>query len=103
MGSDADAVVDAIGSTVLMLEARARSRPAGANGILRFINVVAHRFAGLHAYGRTVEALEDFVFEPSKCITLLEGGNGLGKTSIVTPSSGCRGTGASRESSHTSP
>lgn len=81
--SDADAVVDAIGSTVPTVEAQATSRPSGTMGSLRLVKVVAHRFAGLHAYGSTLEAPETFVFEPSKGITLLEGVNGSGKTSIL--------------------
>lgn len=81
--TDTEAVVDAIGSAVPTMEAQATSRPAGAIRSLRLVKVVAHRFAGLHAYGKTLDAPESFIFEPSKGITLLEGVNGSGKTSIV--------------------
>ena len=42
-----------------------------------------HRFAGLHAYGRSSAPPTSFIFESSKPVTLFEGVNGSGKTSIV--------------------
>lgn len=50
---------------------------------LRLVRLVAHRFAGLHAYGTVGGAPEDFTFEPAKQTTLLEGWNGSGKTSLA--------------------
>jgi hypothetical protein len=45
--------------------------------------LVPHRFAGLHAYGKATEVPADFIFEPEKPITLFEGWNGSGKTSLA--------------------
>src|SRR5260221_4370585 len=45
--------------------------------------VEAHRFGGLHAFSDKGHPPESFVFEPLKPITLLEGWNGSGKTSVV--------------------
>lgn len=43
----------------------------------------AHRFAGIHRYGTPEAAPEDFEFDFEKGLTLIEGENGAGKTSLV--------------------
>lgn len=43
----------------------------------------AHRFAGVHRYGTPKNAPEDFEFDFEKGLTLIEGKNGAGKTSLV--------------------
>jgi hypothetical protein len=45
--------------------------------------IEAHRFGGLHAFSDKGRPPESFVFEPLKPITLLEGWNGSGKTSVL--------------------
>ena len=50
---------------------------------LKLVRLEAHRFGGLHAYGGPNNAPESFVFEPSQPITLFEGWNGSGKTSLL--------------------
>jgi hypothetical protein len=50
---------------------------------LNLVKVVAHRFAGVHAYGTMEAPPPDFVFEPRAPITLFEGWNGAGKTSLI--------------------
>lgn len=50
---------------------------------LRLAKVVAHRFAGVHSYGTEDTPPADFVFEPREAITLFEGWNGAGKTSLL--------------------
>lgn len=82
MAADCEALIDSIGSAPPELPAPAA---AGASDIkhLRLVRVVAHRFAGLHAYGTASDAPSDFVFEPDKPITLFEGWNGSGKTSLA--------------------
>ncbi len=50
---------------------------------LRLAKVTAHRFAGVHAYGTVETPPPDFVFEPHESITLFEGWNGAGKTSLL--------------------
>lgn len=47
------------------------------------MKVEARRFAGLHAYGRPNAPPTSFVFEPLKPVSLMEGVNGSGKTSIA--------------------
>lgn len=80
---DAEAIVDVIGLPPPTLEAAIGEGAVGARKVLRLIKLVAHRFAGLHAYGRSTEPPDIFTFEPSKTVTLFEGANGSGKTSIA--------------------
>ncbi len=50
---------------------------------LRLAKVVAHRFGGVHAYGTPDSPPSDFVFELREPITLFDGWNGAGKTSLL--------------------
>ncbi|MDK2768084.1 MAG: AAA family ATPase [Sphingomonas sp.] len=80
--SDCEAIVDSIAKAPPVLAAQAGAT-AATKRTLRLVKLVAHRFGGLHAYGDAAGAPEDFVFEPDKAITLFEGWNGSGKTSIA--------------------
>jgi hypothetical protein len=80
---DTDAIVDTIGTPPPTIEAEIATAPADAKKLLRLVKVEAHRFAGLHAFGRPTEPPASFVFEPSKQVALFEGVNGSGKTSIA--------------------
>lgn len=82
MAADCEALIDAIGTTPPLLPAPGT---AGVTDIkkLKLVRLVAHRFAGLHSYGTASEAPADFIFEPDKPITLFEGWNGSGKTSLA--------------------
>ena len=81
--TDTDAIIDAIGTPPPSVEAESGEGHAQAIRLLRLVKVEAHRFAGLHAYGRPGTPPASFVFEPLKPVTLLEGVNGSGKTSIA--------------------
>jgi hypothetical protein len=60
------------------------ARPANANTRrLRLKKLVAHRFAGLHKFGTPDAAPENYVLEFTSPLTLFEGRNGSGKTSLV--------------------
>ncbi|MDP8256531.1 MAG: AAA family ATPase [Candidatus Alcyoniella australis] len=54
--------------------------------IFRLLSVKAHRFAGIHRYGKPNEPPKDFEFEfdPNRQVLLIEGSNGSGKTSILS-------------------
>ena len=80
---DTEAVIDTIGTPPPTITAAADAGPTSPARVLRLVRVEAHRFAGLHAYGRVTEPPASFVFQPGKPITLLEGVNGSGKTSIA--------------------
>ncbi len=51
--------------------------------------VRAHRFAGIHWYGTPDQPPDDFYFEFEKPVTLIEGMNGAGKTSLLSAISWC--------------
>lgn len=80
---DTEAIIDMIGTPPPTIEASAEDGGNRAIKTLRLVKVEAHRFAGLHAYGRPSAPPASFVFEPGKPVTLLEGVNGSGKTSIA--------------------
>jgi predicted ATPase len=56
---------------------------------LRLIKVIAHRFAGIHAYGTPSDAPPDYIFNFLEPVTLFEGWNGAGKTSIINAITWC--------------
>ena len=56
---------------------------SGKPRVLRLARIVAHRFAGIHAFGAVDDPPRKFTFEPTRPITLFEGWNGSGKTSLV--------------------
>lgn len=80
---DTDAIIDVIGAPPPTIEAEPGSDNPRAVRLLRLVKVAAHRFAGLHAYGSPNAPPASFVFEPQKPVTLMEGVNGSGKTSIA--------------------
>ena len=80
---DTEAIIDLIGTPPPTVEAMAEAGGIHAIKLLRLVKVQAHRFAGLHAYGRPSAPPASFTFEPGKPVTLLEGVNGSGKTSIA--------------------
>jgi AAA domain len=60
------------------------ARPANANNRrLRLKKLEAHRFAGLHKFGTPDAAPENYVHEFTSPLTLFEGRNGSGKTSLL--------------------
>lgn len=55
----------------------------GTKRSLTLVKLEAHRFGGLHGYNDKGRVPETFVFEPAKPLTILEGWNGSGKTSVL--------------------
>jgi len=80
---DTEAIIDLIGAPPPVANPVSERATAGVRKVLTLIKVEAHRFAGLHVYGRSTEAPDRFIFTPSKNVTLFEGANGSGKTSIA--------------------
>ncbi|WP_438382544.1 AAA family ATPase [Asaia sp. BMEF1] len=81
--NDTDAIIDTIGTPPPTIEAEPEAGNAHAVKLLQLVKVEAHRFAGLHAYGRPNAPPASFIFEPRKPVSLIEGVNGSGKTSIA--------------------
>ena len=60
------------------------ARPTNANSRrLRLKKLEAHRFAGLHKFGTPGSAPQNYIHEFTSPLTLFEGRNGSGKTSLV--------------------
>lgn len=82
MTPDCEAIIASIGATPGSGPSVAVP-PSRERRVLGLAKIVAHRFAGLHAYGSIDEPGSDFVFEPKSPITVFEGWNGSGKTSLM--------------------
>ena len=80
---DTEAVIDLVGSDApLTFESdEFLAEPTGQK--LTLVKVQAHRFAGLHTFGTELHPPGTFVYEPRKNVTLFEGANGSGKTSLA--------------------
>lgn len=82
MLSDIEAIV-ASPSQALPKMATVAVPSAGPNAFFTLTRIQAHRFAGIHLFGTPKQAPEDFDFPVSQGVTLLEGFNGAGKTSLL--------------------
>lgn len=82
MAGDVEAIIDSI-AVVPMPVAAPKSASSAKPTILRLAKIEAHRFAGLHAYDDHGSPPATFVFEPECPLTLFEGWNGSGKTSLA--------------------
>lgn len=81
-GADAEAIVAAAMATPPVV-AQTVNPAAGSRRRLALHKLEAHRFAGLHVFGTASAAPPNFVFEPSPSVTVFEGWNGSGKTSLL--------------------
>src|SRR5262249_38336354 len=80
--SDAEALVNAsLAKPPVLPPAPARSASASTRR-LTLKRIEAHRFAGLHAFGQIDRPPPNFVYEPDAAVTLFEGLNASGKTSL---------------------
>ncbi|MGJ5820249.1 AAA family ATPase [Paludibaculum fermentans] len=82
MERDVELVAEAAAGTPPTLAALGGPVQAKAHR-LRLTRIEAHQFGGLHACSSKSEIPANFLFEPSKPITLFEGWNGSGKTSLL--------------------
>jgi hypothetical protein len=81
--SHGEDLVDAVTKNPPVLSALP-ARPANSNARrLLLKRVEAHRFAGLHKFGTPAAAPANYVHEFTSPLTLFEGRNGSGKTSLV--------------------
>ena len=85
---DVEAIVDSQTAAIPALPVPALGTP-GKKRRLRLVRLEAHRFAGIHAYGTYDNPPPNFVFEPREAITLFEGWNGAGKTSLLNAAVWC--------------
>jgi predicted ATPase len=88
MTSDLETIADCLDGLVPTLAVPAIALPS-SNAKLQLVKIVAHRFAGIHAYGTPSKAPPDYIFEIKKPMTVFEGWNGAGKTSIINAITWC--------------
>lgn len=82
-GGDVEAIVDCLGKEPPSLEQFSTLLQESAVKHLTLQKIKAHRFGGLHSYGKQNEPPEEFTVDLKENVTLLEGANGSGKTSVV--------------------
>jgi hypothetical protein len=82
MAADVDAIVNALQTPVPTLTVP-EIASSGKAKHLRLAKLVAHRFGGIHSYGTVDTPPADFLFEPREPITVFDGWNGAGKTSLI--------------------
>ena len=62
---------------------------SGQNRVLHLKSVRIHRFAGIHPFGQLEQPPEEFFFEIESPLTIIEGMNGAGKTSLLSAITWC--------------
>ncbi|MET3180507.1 UNVERIFIED_ORG: energy-coupling factor transporter ATP-binding protein EcfA2 [Variovorax guangxiensis] len=82
MLADIEAIVASPGQTAPKMAAIVVPS-ADSNVTFTLTRIQAHRFAGIHLFGTAKQAPEDFDFHVFEGVTLLEGFNGAGKTSLL--------------------
>lgn len=79
---DVEAIVDRV-DMPLPVTVLSGSLDQSTKRFLTLKRMRAHRFAGIHQFGTTSEAPEDFEYCVTPGVTLFEGFNGAGKTSLL--------------------
>jgi hypothetical protein len=87
--TDAEALVKAVVSPALPASGARSAIGRTERRIYKLQSAIIHRFAGIHAYGTAAQAPKDLTVEFKEPVTLFEGGNGSGKTSIVNAIAWC--------------
>jgi hypothetical protein len=82
MAADCEAIVDSLATKPNVAPALAFA-DSGKGKTLTVVSMRAHRFAGLHRYRKAAQAPEVFQLDFKSPVTLLEGANGAGKTSLL--------------------
>ncbi|MCP4245412.1 MAG: AAA family ATPase, partial [bacterium] len=82
--TDVEALADRLAKEPPELPAVGATSDRQERRVLHLKSMRAHRFAGIHRYGSPEEPPADFEFEFDKPLTLIEGMNGAGKTSLLS-------------------
>lgn len=82
MEADVDAIVDSTGTTPTSI-AQTIVATSAAPKRYTLVSIQAHQFGGLHHPGTATSKPADFVFSFDTGVTLFEGFNGCGKTSLM--------------------
>jgi len=82
MKDDVEALVDAISELPPTYDAP-KSSGESVKRIVHITSITAHRFAGIHHYGSTTKTPPDFKHHFKERLTVIEGSNGAGKSSLL--------------------
>jgi len=82
--TDVEALVDGLGSPAPELDEVGTAAGSEEPKVLHLKSIRAHRFAGLHRYCAPDAPPPEFYFEFERPLTVIEGMNGAGKTSILS-------------------
>lgn len=80
---DVEAIVDAALSGPAHQHALTQTSRADSPRRFSLTSIQAHQFAGLHNAGTSLAKPDDFIFQVKRGVTLFEGYNGCGKTSLL--------------------
>ncbi|MGV8864453.1 MAG: ATP-binding protein [Pseudomonas sp.] len=80
---DVEAIVDAASTVPNVQPTSTQAATSSAPRQLTLTSIKAHQFAGLHHAGTSQSKPSDFTFEFKDGVTLFEGYNGCGKTSLL--------------------
>jgi hypothetical protein len=86
---DVEALADQLEIAPPELPENINAKTEGGNRTIHLKTVRVHRFAGIHRYGKPSKPPDDFYFEFEKPLTLIEGMNGAGKTSLLSAITWC--------------
>ncbi|MDP8240378.1 MAG: ATP-binding protein [Candidatus Hatepunaea meridiana] len=86
---DVEAIVDQLNEEPPIRQTTAGTKSVNKTKIVHLKSIRVHRFAGIHKYGTPDGPPDDFVFNFDKPLTIIEGSNGSGKTSILSAISWC--------------
>lgn len=89
MKQDVEAIADQLGKKPPELPETLYDDQSPRLPRIHLKSVRAHRFAGIHRYGQPQQPPADFYFELEKPLTLVEGMNGAGKTSLLSAITWC--------------
>jgi len=81
--TDVEAIVDAAIAAPDPQPPPSNATPSDSLRRFSLVSIKAHQFAGLHHAGTTQAKPSDFAFEVKNGVTLFEGYNGCGKTSLI--------------------
>jgi len=89
MKEDVEVIADQLEKEPPELQAVELPGKSQQKRIIHLKSMRVHRFAGIHQYGTVEQIPEDFEFDFNKRLTLIEGMNGSGKTSLLSAIAWC--------------
>ena len=86
---DVEAMVNQLATPAPDIAASAKATNPGPKRKLFLKSIRVHRFGGIQRFGTVIAPVGEFSFLVEKPVTLIEGANGSGKTSLLSPIMWC--------------